>query len=359
MSILSLTKVSKSFTAGEGRAVDEVSLEVVRGEILALLGESGSGKTTLLRMIAGFERPSSGEILIDGRMVAGKGIFVEPEKRGIGVVFQDYALFPHLRVRENMEFGLARLGREAKNRRIKEMMELTGTLTLERRYPHELSGGQKQRIALARALAPGPALILFDEPFSSIDSMLKSQMRKELKTILRKAGSTAVFVTHDTRDAMAMANRICMLRKGKSIQTGTPDELYNSPVNAYVASFFGKTNLIRAEVAEGGLKTPFGFFPYQAKNRKTGERVLLSIRPESFVMQNQSDDCICGNIVDRNFMGEYNELVCEVHTGNGKSEEVVIRISPEKSCGGKQCFFKPRKSSIHILRDLPGEDRPD
>jgi iron(III) transport system ATP-binding protein len=354
--ILELNKVSKSFTTADGFAVEDVSLKVVTGEVLALLGESGSGKTTMLRMIAGFERPTSGEILIDGRRVAGNGVFIEPEERGIGVVFQDYALFPHLKVKENMAFGLKGLDRSAKARRIKEMMELTETVSLEERYPHELSGGQKQRIALARALAPGPALILFDEPFSSIDSMIKMQMRKEIRRIVKTAGSTAVFVTHDTRDAMAMADRICMLRKGKSIQTGTPGELYDSPRNAYVANFFGKTNLIPAEVTDRGLMTALGLFPYEGTRRRTGERVLLSVRPESFVMKDDKENCICGNIVDKNFMGDYNELVCEVITANGSSERVVIRISPERSCEDKQCYFMPRKNKIHILNENTRED---
>ena len=354
--ILELNLVSKSFASADGFAVEDVTLKVATGEVLALLGESGSGKTTMLRLIAGFERPTSGEIFIGGQMVAGNGVFMEPEKRGIGVVFQDYALFPHLNVKENMAFGLKGLDRPAKAARIKEMMELTETVSLEERYPHELSGGQKQRIALARALAPGPALILFDEPFSSIDSMIKMQMRKEIRKILKTAGSTAVFVTHDTRDAMAMADRICMLRKGKNIQTSTPGDLYNSPRNAYVANFFGKTNLIPAQVTERGLMTALGLLPYEGELRKPGERVLLSIRPESFVMKENDENCICGNIVDSNFMGEYNELVCEVHTGNGNSEEVVIRISPERSCDDKQCYFMPRKNKIHILNDNNRED---
>jgi iron(III) transport system ATP-binding protein len=355
--ILELSKVSKSFSSAGGFAVEDVSLKIATGEILALLGESGSGKTTLLRMIAGFERPTSGEILIDGKKVSGNDVFIEPEERGIGVVFQDYALFPHLKVKENMAFGLKGLDRPVKNARIREMMELTGTVSLEDRYPHELSGGQKQRIALARALAPGPALILFDEPFSSIDSMIKMQMRKEIRGILKTAGSTAIFVTHDTKDAMSMADRICMLRKGRSIQTGTPGELYDHPLNAYVANFFGKTNLIPAEVTENGLMTALGLFPYEGTGRRSGEKVLLSIRPESFVTKEKKENCICGNIVYNNFMGDYNELVCEVITGTGGSEEVIIRISPERSPDDKHCYFLPRKNKIHILKENAREDQ--
>ena len=353
MSILSLKNITKQYARGEGKAIDNVSLHVEAGEILALLGQSGSGKTTLLRMIAGFERPTAGEIILNGEMVTGGNLFVEPEKRGVGIVFQDYALFPHLNVKENMEFGLSKLSPPERTRRMEVMLELTGTASLVKRFPHELSGGQKQRIALARAMAPEPSVILFDEPFSSIDSVLKSQMRKDIRNILKKAGTTAVFVTHDTRDAMAMADRICMLHKGKSIQTGTPGELYNKPENAYVANFFGKTNLIRAKVTEKGLKTPFGIFPYKGNKRVSGEKVMLSIRPENFVVKDGGKDCICGEIVDQSFMGDYNELVCEVDTGEGTREELVVRISPEKSCGDNRCWFKPRKGRIHILGDNP------
>ena len=353
MSILKLINLSKTFSEKEGRVVDNVSLEMEQGEILALLGESGSGKTTVLRMIAGFEPPSSGEVHIDGKLAAGNGTFIMPEKRGVGVVFQDYALFPHLTVRQNMEFGLKGLDSGLRSERINEMMEITGTKMLAKRYPHELSGGQKQRIALARAMAPRPGLILMDEPFSSIDSMLKNQMRKEIRAILKKTGTTALFVTHDTRDALVLCDRICMLRNGKNIQTGTPDELYNTPVNAYVANFFGKTNLIRAQVTSDGLKTSFGLLPLIDKKRSRGETVMVSIRPENFVIKNSTDDCICGDIVDESFMGDYNELVCEVNTGEGNREQLLLRVSPGNSCDTRQCWFKPRKGGIHILDDKP------
>ena len=353
MSILVLKNITKSFAEGDGRAVDDVSLELSQGEILALLGESGSGKTTLLRIIAGFEKPTSGRVILNGSAVADRKVFLEPEKRGIGVVFQDYALFPHLNVRKNLEFGLRGLPAAKIDDRIAEMTGLTGTSELMKRYPHELSGGQKQRIALARALAPRPELILMDEPFSSIDGMLKAHIRKEIRDILKKSGTTALFVTHDTRDAMAMSDRICMLKKGRSIQTGTPDELYNRPLNAYVANFFGRTNLIRARVTDRGLQTPFGLFPFKGAEKLKKEKVLLSIRPESFAVKQESEGCICGNIVDKSFMGDYYELVCEVHTEDGESEELMVRTTTEKICDGKLCWIKPRKGKIHILSDNP------
>lgn len=357
MSLLRLHKLSKKFPGSRVPAVDQVSLSLERGEILALLGESGSGKTTLLRMIAGFETPTSGEVFIDGRLVAGNGVFMEAERRGIGVVFQDYALFPHLRVRENMEFGLKHLPAKERKERTEWMMELTGTSGMQERYPHELSGGQKQRIALARAMAPGPDLILFDEPFSSIDSMRKNQMRKEIKAIINKSGTTALFITHDTKDAMAMADRICMLKKGKNIQTGTPHQLYNTPVNSYVASSFGKTNLISAEVTGGGLKTAFGVLPLKETKWRAGEKVTLSVRPESFILESNRNGCLCGEITDRSFMGEFNELVCEVPTGNGGKEELVVRIAPGKSCSENQCFIRISESMIHVMRG--NEEEPD
>lgn len=350
MSILEFNNVTMIYDPAEGKALDNVSVEAHKGEILSVLGESGSGKTTLLRLAGGFEKPASGSIYLNGKPVAGDKVFVKPENRGVGVVFQDYALFPHLNVRENMEFGLRFMDAGAKKKRIGAMTELTGTGQLMKRFPHELSGGQKQRIALARALAPEPSLILLDEPFSSIDNVLRNQIRTEIRDILKKAGTTVLFVTHDTRDAMAMSDRICMLRNGRIIQKGTPNELYNKPLDAYIANFFGKTNIIRATVTDKGLDTVFGVFPYKGNETKPGESVLLSIRPENFVLRESNKDCMCGDIIARHFMGEYNELVCAVKTRGGTSEELILRAGPGESCKGRKCWFEPYNGKIHILK---------
>jgi len=207
-------------TFGSVRAVDGLSLQVREGAVHAVLGASGCGKTTLLRLIAGFERPDTGTLRIAENTVSGPGIFIQPERRRIGMVFQDYALFPHLNVHLNVAFGLSRgSGREARVREVLEMVSLSG---LGERMPHELSGGQQQRVALARALAPGPELILLDEPFSNLDAHLRVQVRDQVRRILRDVGATAVFVTHDQEEALSLADEVSVMWKGRILQTAPP-----------------------------------------------------------------------------------------------------------------------------------------
>ena len=224
MSLLRLAGVTKRFAADAPPAVDGLSLSVAAGEVLALLGPSGCGKTTTLRLVAGFEAPDAGIIEIRGAQVAGPGLAVPPESRGVGVVFQDYALFPHLPVEANVAFGLAHLVRAARALRVREVLELVGLVGLEERYPHELSGGQQQRVALARALAPSPALILLDEPFSNLDADLRAAMREEIGKILRASGTTAIFVTHDQQEAFALADRVGVLNEGRLEQVAPRSE---------------------------------------------------------------------------------------------------------------------------------------
>ena len=215
-----LTNLNKGF--GNVLAVNDITLCLEKGQILTLLGPSGCGKTTLLRLIAGFETPTSGTIQIAGKRVAGEGTLVAPEKRQVGMVFQDYALFPHLTVEKNIAFGLKKLSGDERRRRIEEVIQITGLNGLEKRYPHELSGGQQQRVALARTLAPRPVVILLDEPFSNLDAALRTQMRKEIPRILRESGSTAIFVTHDQKDALTISDKIAILNEGVVQQIATP-----------------------------------------------------------------------------------------------------------------------------------------
>lgn len=195
--------------------IRDFSLEIDKGEIVSILGESGSGKSTVLRLIAGLETPSGGLIKIDGRTVCDDYTFIPPEKRGVGLVFQDYALFPHMTVAKNIKFGLKHMSRKEKQSRIEEMLELVGLSEYKNRYPHELSGGQQQRIALARALAPEPSILILDEPFSNLDANLQKRIRGELREILKQTGITSIFVTHDQEDAMALADRIVYIENGK------------------------------------------------------------------------------------------------------------------------------------------------
>ena len=262
-------------------AVDAVDLTVPSGEFLAVLGPSGCGKTTLLRLVAGFERPDAGGIEIAGAAVSGPRRHVPPERRRIGMVFQESALFPHLDVEANIGFGLPRRGRAE---RVAELVALVGLAGLQRRMPHELSGGQQQRVALARALAPDPALVLLDEPFSALDATLRSQLRGEVREILRAAGATTVFVTHDQGEALEISDRIAVMRAGRIEQVSTPDELYLRPVNRFVAGFVGEANLLRGEVRHGEVQTIVGRFRAANGAIADGTQAEVLLRPEQLHM---------------------------------------------------------------------------
>ena len=246
---------------GPKRALDGVSLCVAPGETVALLGPSGCGKSTLLRVAAGLERPTSGEVEIDGRVVASPNAFTPPEQRGVGMVFQDYALFPHLDVAANVAFGLK--GEHAPNR-APAMLDLVGLSGRARDYPHQLSGGEQQRVALARALAPRPALLALDEPFSNLDQVLRRAMRAQTHDLLRRAGAASLIVTHDPDDAFAVADRIGLMRTGRVVQIGAPEELFAKPVDAFALRFFSDVEEWATRARGGMVDTPFGAWPAPA-----------------------------------------------------------------------------------------------
>ncbi|MEX1317725.1 MAG: ABC transporter ATP-binding protein [Synechococcaceae cyanobacterium] len=254
-------------------AVDRVSFSLEQGELLALLGPSGCGKTTTLRMIAGLETVDAGSVWLRGIPITGW----RPERRGIGLVFQDYALFPHLTVAENVRFGLHRWPRSRAGARTEEMLELVGLTALARRYPHELSGGQQQRVALARTLAPQPELVLLDEPFSNLDAAMRLEMRQEVRRLLRRAGAAAILVTHDQEEAMVMADRLAVMEQGCLVQSGTPDAIYRRPVSAFVASFLGRSNLLRGEAHGAAADTLLGCLPLVAPAQGP---TTIAVRPE-------------------------------------------------------------------------------
>lgn len=267
--------VSKKF--GSLSAVQDLNLSLAQGEILAIVGPSGCGKTTLLRLIAGFESLDSGAIYLNGRLTAGPHYFIPPERRGVGLVFQEHALFPHLSVMDNITFGLQ--GRPASEKRMVAagMLELTGLAGYEGRYPHELSGGERQRVALARALAPQPLLLLMDEPFSSLDADLRGQMREEVRRILESSRATAIFVTHDQEEAMILGDRLAVINQGRLEQIGSPEQVFHAPDNRFVAEFMGHTDLLPGVVTSNGILTEIGFLPQRVRLPE-GTEVDVAVR---------------------------------------------------------------------------------
>jgi len=288
---LSVVDVARRF--GDRAAVDGVSMSLNSTELVAVLGPSGSGKTTLLRLIAGFEVPDAGAVTIGGTQVAGAGAWVEPERRRVGLVPQGDSLFPHLSVGENVAFGV---GRDVA--RVMEVLELVGLADRANSDPRELSGGERQRVALARALAPAPTLMLLDEPFSSLDAGLRVRLRAEVAQVLRQAGSTTLWVTHDQEEALALADRIVLMRDGRVVQTATPTELYWEPVDTWTARFLGDLNIVPAESRSGGVDTPIGAFT-MPNGSVSGDTVGL--RPESITMERSAE--ADAEVIGREFRG--------------------------------------------------------
>jgi len=313
MHLLQLKEVSKRYAADQPPAVDRLTLTVEQGEILALLGPSGCGKTSTLRLIAGFEVPDSGSVVIRGEVMAGPGRWSPPEERGVGVVFQDYALFPHMTVAENARFGLHRLDRATQKKRVAQVLELVGLEAFAGRYPHELSGGQQQRVAVARVLAPAPALILLDEPFSNLDADLRTQMREEVEKILRNTGTTAIFVTHDQEEAFTLADRVGVLHQGQLEQLDPPEQIYHHPYTRFVAEFVGAADFIPGLVTAEGIVTELGVFA-NTDGREIGEKVEVMIRPDDITFIPRSDGQ--GTIVTRHFRGSENLYCVRLPSGH-------------------------------------------
>jgi iron(III) transport system ATP-binding protein len=293
-SMIRLDGVSKRF--GEVAAVDSASLCVARGEIVALLGPSGCGKTTLLRLVAGFERPDGGSVTVAGRLVASPATWIAPEARRVGMVFQDYALFPHLTLAGNVGFGLPRRMRTS---RVTELLAIVGLDGLGRRYPHELSGGQQQRVALARALAPSPELVLLDEPWSNVDPFLREALRAEVTEIIRPLGVTVLLVTHDREEAFSLADRIALMRDGTVVQEGTAEQLYFAPASRWAAEFVGAANVLPGRVVAGRVETAIGAFPANGASSADAAQVL--VRPELLELEPSPGGA--AEVVGREFRG--------------------------------------------------------
>lgn len=257
-------------------AVEEASFAIAGGQVTCLLGPSGCGKSTTLRMICGVERPDAGEIRIDGRPVSAPGLHLAPEARSVGLMFQEFALFPHLDVAANVSFGLA--GAPERERRVRGLLERVGLADHAARFPHELSGGEQQRVALVRALAPGPRVMLMDEPFSGLDNRLRDGIRDSTLELLKETGAAVLLITHDPEEAMRMADRIALMRAGRIVQEGAPFEIYDRPVDQAAAAFFSDVNHIPGRVRGGRVETAFGAFP--AGGLSEGAPAEVLIRPQ-------------------------------------------------------------------------------
>lgn len=310
-------------------ALNDVSIAVRENEFFTLLGPSGCGKTTLLRMIAGFEEPTAGEISLHGKNIQK----LPAHKRRVNTVFQSYALFPHMTIAQNIAYGLENLNwkRSLINQRVTEMLKLVHMEEFSNRTGTQLSGGQRQRVALARALAPSPELLLLDEPLSALDLKLRQAMRDELRELQRQTGITFVFVTHDQEEALDMSDRICVLGNGVIQQIGTPDEIYENPINRFVADFIGDTNFIDVTVThvdgdQATVRTPMGLeISSTHRSAIAGEKAVLSLRPEKIDLQDQATGILMdGVIVNRNYLGGYTHYTVKV--GDAK-----LRVSKRNS----------------------------
>ncbi len=327
--------LSKSF--GDTVAVSNASFEVGRGEIVALLGPSGCGKTTTLRLLAGFERPDSGSVQINAETVVNDQTWRPPERRRIGIVPQEFALFPHLNVGENIAFGLSsghrawwtrpwrRFGSSEVPARVQEMLSLVGLDDFARRFPHELSGGEAQRVALARSLAPQPAAVLLDEPFSNLDQNLRANLRLTMRAILKAADTAAVFVTHDREEALSLADRVAVMRDGQIEQIGSPDDIYYRPQTRFIGSFVGDANILPGRRSRGGADTELGYVLLDdAPSAQDGESLDLLLRPEQLALKlADPGQPEVANVISSEYYGH--DQVVRVRLPSGAEVEARLR----------------------------------
>jgi iron(III) transport system ATP-binding protein len=349
MSLLRIEKVSKTFMEGKVKALQEVDLVIEENQIVGLLGPSGCGKTTLLRSISGFERPDNGKIFFRDKALLDGNLFVPPEKRKIGMVFQDFAVFPHLKVCDNITFGLSRFEKKEKFARLDRMLKLFRIEALSEKWPHELSGGQLQRVAMARTMAVGPELILFDEPFSNLDMVLKYEMRDEICDILRSENLSALFVTHDQDDALVTSDKVVVLSEGMVQQEGAPKEVYNFPKNEFVANFVGKTNIINAKVLDSSLGIVESHsFGKLRPNKFTsslikGNEIKLSIRPEQIEISKEGP--FVGEVMRSRYLGH----LCEISVRYQSQVLTLFSHHHKELTEGEEISFRFKEYAPTIL----------
>lgn len=340
---LQVSGVSRHFDTNI--ALEDISLSVMPGEIVCLVGHSGCGKTTLLKIISGIDTPDSGTVFMNGKPVVSGAHFIEPEQRRVGVVFQNYALFPHLTVKQNVLFGLRKTPRATASGRADELLALVGLSHMASRYPHMLSGGEQQRVALARALAPAPDILLMDEPFSNLDQGLRQKVRSETIALLRRLGTTVIIVTHDAEEALSAGDRIVLMKSGRIIQQGSAHEIYDHPNGRYAADFFCSFNAISGIIRNHMIETPLGTFSTGTSQLSDGA-VSMYLRPSHIIPvteDNNTEECIEGTIISRHFLGETEELM--VQTPNlamplrmrtalrvpAQTEQIRLRLDTQKA----------------------------
>jgi iron(III) transport system ATP-binding protein len=311
-------------------AVRDVSLRIEAGEIVCLLGPSGCGKTTLLRLASGIDQPTGGRVLLNERVVSGPNVHVPPESRNVGLMFQDFALFPHLSILENVAFGLKGLGRQEAAREAFAVLTRVGLGKYANEFPYVLSGGQQQRVALARAIVPRPSVILMDEPFSGLDVQLRETMRTETLALLKETRSTCMIVTHDPGEAMQLGDRVAVMRDGRIVQAGRAEELYHRPVNLFVERLFSEINELPGIVTSAGLETPFGTFP--APGMSVGDRAVLCVRRRAVWLAKPGEDGIPGRVLAARFRGDLIQLSIGV-TGLDQPLASLVRESGAPSVG--------------------------
>lgn len=347
-SLLELRAVSCAYDPSRP-AIRNISFSAREGEILCLLGPSGCGKTTILRAIAGFEPVRSGHIYLSGQVVSSPSNTVPTEERRVGMVFQEYALFPHLRVADNIAFGLNHLPRGERARRVEEMLQLTGLEGFERRYPHELSGGQQQRVALSRALVQNPVLLLLDEPFSNLDPDMAGRMRQEVHVLLRRMKTTTILVTHDHDEAFAMADRIAVLNQGVLEQMDSPELIYHLPATRFVADFVGQADFVTGQIRNGMVQTELGEFPNTLHSAE-GSEVVVMIRPDDIhLIPNKSAE---PRVMARQFRGSENLYTIRLPSG-----QIVHSSENSTSVYQEGTAVELRVSATHTVL-FPAEQLP-
>ena len=349
---LDIERTSRRY--GTTYALDDVSLSVEPGKVLCLLGPSGCGKTTLLRLVAGVERPSSGAILLDNEEVVGPNRFVPPDKRGVGLMFQDFALFPHLTIADNVAFGLRSLTKSQARAEALAALDRVGLARFAQDYPHILSGGEQQRVALARAIAPRPGVLLMDEPFSGLDPRLRESVRDDTLAIVHETKATCIVVTHSPEEAMRMGDTVALMREGRIVQTGTAPELYRAPANIFAARTFSDLNEVQARIRGGCAETALGTFA--ADNVPEGADAIVCVRQGGIRLM-RSGAGTPGRVLDTRFLGDVGLVEIAVQ---GLDDPIFARIrEADVLATGTEVGVSVDKSAILIFEAGEDDEDPD